>query len=96
MREFLYSNGFVIGEETAVQEDERYYIAFDAVYTGEMREFTPADCFLGKLPKTREAKMHIQKQLNRLQKKYTATEEAGKTDKELSEIIIRLNEFLNS
>ena len=39
--------------------------------------------------------MHIQKQLNRLQKKYTATEEAGKTDKELSEIIIRLNEFLN-
>ena len=95
LREFLYSNGFVIGEETAVQEDERYYIAFDAVYTGKMREFTPADCFLGKLPKTQEAKMHIQKQLNRLQKKYTATEEAGKTDKELSEIIIRLNEFLN-
>lgn len=96
LREFLYSNGFVIGEETAVQEDERYYIAFDAVYTGEIREFTSADCFLGKLPKTQEAKMHIQKQLNRLQKKYTATEEAGKTDKELSEIIIRLNEFLNS
>lgn len=95
LREFLYSNGFVIGEEIAVKEDERYYITFDAVYTGEIREFTPADCFIGKLPKTQEAKMHIQKQLNRLQKKYTATEEIGKTDKELFEVIGRLNEFIN-
>lgn len=94
LREFLYSNGFVIGEEIAVKEDERYYIAFDAVYTGEIREFTPADCFIGKLPETQEAKMHIRKQLNRLQKKYTATEEIGKTDKELFEVIGRLNEFI--
>lgn len=96
LREFLYSNGFEIGKEIAVKEDERYYIAFDAVYTGVKSEFTPADCFIGKLPKSHEAKMHIQKQLNRLQKKYTATEEIGKKDGELFEIIERLNEFLNS
>ncbi|MGN1315931.1 MAG: class I SAM-dependent methyltransferase [Acutalibacteraceae bacterium] len=96
LREFLYSNGFEIGEEIAVKEDERYYIAFDAFYTGVKREFTPADCFMGKLPKTEEAKMHIQKQLNRLQKKYNATEEIGKKDQELFEIIEKLNEFLNS
>ncbi len=95
LREFLFSNGFEIGEEIATHEGNRFYIAFDAFYTGETRDFTVADCFLGKLPKTEDAKIHIKKQVNRLQKRYDATKEIGKTDDELFHTIQKLKDFLN-
>ena len=95
LREFLFSNGFEIGTEIATHEGNRFYIAFDAFYTGEIREFSVADCFLGKLPKTDDAKTHIKKQVNRLQKRYDATKEIGKEDKELFETIHKLKDFLN-
>ncbi len=95
LREFLFSNGFEIGTEIATHEGNRFYIAFDAFYTGVIREFSVADCFLGKLPKTDDAKTHIKKQVNRLQKRYDATKEIGKEDKELFETIHKLKDFLN-
>lgn len=72
LREFLYSNGFKINKELAVNEGDRYYITFDAYYTGKIESFTLSDCFIGKLPKTVEAKAHLKMQLNRLEKKYNA------------------------
>ena len=95
LREFLFANGFEIGTEIATREGNRFYIAFDAFYKGEAREFTVADCFLGKLPKTEDAKIHIQKQVNRLQKRYDATKEIGKEDTELFETIQKLKDFIN-
>ena len=95
MREFLFENGFEIGTEIATHEGNRFYIAFDAFYSGEVREFTVADCFLGKLPKTEDAKIHIEKQVKRLQKRYDATKEIGKEDAELFETIQKLKGFLN-
>lgn len=95
LREFLYSNGFEIGTEIATHEGDRFYIAFDAFYTGEISGFTVADCFLGKLPKTKDAKIHIGKQVNRLQKRYNATKEIGKEDTELFGTIQKLKDFLN-
>lgn len=95
LREFLFANGFEIGTEIATHEGNRFYIAFDATYTGEIREFTVADCFLGKLPKTEDAKIHINKQINRLQKRYDATKEIGKEDIELFNTIQRLKDFIN-
>lgn len=95
LREFLFSNGFEIGEEIATHEGNRFYIAFDAFYTGEIGEFAVADCFLGKLPKTEDAKIHIKKQVNRLQKRYDATKEIGKIDDELFETIQKLKDFFN-
>lgn len=95
LREFLYSNGFVIETELATHEGNRFYIAFDAFYTGEVRSFTVADCFLGKLPKTEDAKIYIKKQINRLQKKYDATAGIGKEDKELFDTIQKLKDFFN-
>ncbi len=95
LREFLYSNGFEIGEEIATHEGNRYYIAFDAFYIGETRDFTVADCFLGKLPKTEDAKIHIGKQINRLQKRYDALSEMGKKDDELFHTIQKLKDFIN-
>jgi len=95
LREFLYSNGFEIGEELATHEGNRYYIAFDAFYTGEIRDFTAADCFLGKLQKTEDAKIHIGKQINRLQKRYDALVQMGKGDVELFHTIQKLKDFIN-
>ena len=95
LREFLFSNGFEIGEEIATHEGNRFYIAFDACYTGEIRRFTVAECFLGKLPKTEDAKIHIEKQVNRLQKRYDATKDIGKEDAELFETIQKLKDFIN-
>ncbi len=95
LREFLFANGFEIGEEIATREGNRFYIALDAFYKGEAREFTVADCFLGKLPKTEEAKIHIGKQINRLQKRYDATAKIGKEDAELFKTIQELRDFLN-
>ncbi len=95
LRQFLFSNGFEIGKEIATHEGNRFYIAFDAFYTGEMRDFTVADCFLGKLPKTEDAKIHIQKQINRLEKRYEATKEIGETDNNLFETIQKLKDFIN-
>lgn len=95
LRRYLYTRGFEIGTEIATCEGERPYIAFDAVYTGEKRDFTIADCYLGKLPKTDAAFMHIEKQINRLQKKYSATAQAGFEDGELLATIQKLKEFTN-
>lgn len=95
LREFLFANGFEIDTEIATHEGNRFYIAFDAFYTGEIREFTVADCFLGKLPKTEDAKIHIGKQIKRLQKRYDATAEIGKKDDELFHTIQKLKDFIN-
>ncbi len=95
LRGFLFSNGFEIGTEIATHEGNRFYIAFEAFYTGEVREFTVADCFLGRLPRTEDAKIHIGKQVNRLQKRYDATKEIGKTDDELFYTIQKLKGFIN-
>lgn len=72
LREYLFNNGFEIERETAVLEGRRYCIAFSAVFTGKNTPHCYADCFLGKLPKTPEAKKYISLQINRLGKKYNA------------------------
>lgn len=73
LREFLFKNGFEINREIATHEGKRYYIAFDAVYTGEPKEYSYVDCFLGKLDAASpEARIHIMHQADRLRKKLEA------------------------
>lgn len=80
LREFLYKNGFEISKELALHEGRRYYIAFDAVYTGEIAEYKYADCFLGKLDKnSRDARRYIENQADRLRKKYEAQKQLENT-----------------
>lgn len=97
LREFLYRNGFSICREIATHEARRVYITFDAVYTGEISDFTEADCFIGKLPHNEDAHKHISQQLARLSKKYEALKECGKADETgaLKETIDALKEFIN-
>lgn len=72
LRKFLFENGFLINNELAVHEGRRVYITFDATYTGEIKPFTDADCFIGKLPHTEDAHKHLSLQLTRLKEKYNA------------------------
>ncbi len=94
LREYLYLNGFEIGEEKAVHESRRVYICFDARYTGELRDFDRADCFLGKLPKSEDGKKHILGQLKRLKMKYDSGTGSDDERTDLLKTIKRLEEFL--
>ncbi len=96
LREFLYKNGFEILKELALHEGRRYYIAFDAVYTGEIAEYTYADCFLGKLDKNSpDARRYIENQADRLRKKYEAQKqlENALEAQTLFEVIKALDNF---
>lgn len=94
LREFLYQNGFEINRELAVHEGRRYYIAFDASYTGNNTLFKPSDLFIGRLPHNGDAKEHLVHQLNRLQKKYNALSD-GDEKKYYSQIIDDLRCFID-
>ncbi len=52
VRAFLYHNGFSILRETAVEDTGRVYLAIEAMYTGEVRDATLADCYIGRLPES--------------------------------------------
>lgn len=97
LREFLYSEGFEIGREIATHEGNRFYIAFDAVYTGCKKNFTQADCFLGKLPCSEDAKKHINGQLKRLEEKYAGLLRQGESDEteQLRKTIVTIKAFLS-
>lgn len=95
LREYLYSNGFSIIQEVATHEGRRYYIAFDAVYTGEVKPFTQGECFTGELPCTEDAVIHLKKQLSRLEKRYDALNLKGEDTSSLSQIISHIKEYIN-
>ena len=92
LREALYRNGFVIGRELAVREGNRYYVAFDAVWTGQNVPFTAVDCYLGKLPRTPEARAFATRQYDRLKKKYDAAP-AGEEKDRLGSVLTALAAF---
>ena len=94
LREYLYSNGFTINKEIAVSERDRYYIALDAYYTGEVKEYTLSDCFLGKLPRTLEAKAYLKKQLDRYERRYNALKKRGENVHDLEVLINDLKGFV--
>ncbi len=80
LRKFLFENGFSINKELAVHEGRRVYITFDATYTGEVVDFTDADCFIGKLPHNDDAHKHLSQQLTRLKEKYNAYSKCDKLE----------------
>ena len=95
LRQFLYENGFQIEKEIATHEGRRVYIAFSAFYNGEKTEYTYADCFLGKLLPTEDAKNHIEKQVLRLSDRYNSAALSEEESKTLFETINKLKGFTN-
>ena len=98
LRKFLFDNGFTINNELAVHEGRRVYITFDATYTGVIANYTEADCFIGKLPQTEDAKKHLSNQLARLKEKYNAYINCGKENEVdgLLETIQKIEGFINA
>ena len=52
VRDFLYRNGFSLLRATATRDNGRGYIALETAWTGETKDPTLSDCFLGKLPES--------------------------------------------
>ncbi len=97
LRRFLYSNGFVINKELATHEGRRFYITFDAYYTGKISAFSESDCFIGKLPHCEDSYNHLAHQLNRLQERYAGLLMQGdeQETQRLSQIISDIKRFIN-
>ncbi len=95
LRQFLFENGFQIEKEIATHEGKRFYIALSAFYNGKKQNYTYADCFLGKLEPTEDAKHHIEKQMARLSDRYNGGSCNEVESKTLFETIEKLKEFIN-
>ncbi|MBO4383361.1 MAG: SAM-dependent methyltransferase [Clostridia bacterium] len=52
VRDWLYRNGFSVLRETATVDNGRVYIALETAFTGETREATLSECYLGRLPES--------------------------------------------
>lgn len=98
LRKFLFENGFSINNELAVHEGRRVYITFDATYTGEIKPFIDADCFIGKLPHTEDSHKHLSLQLTRLKEKYNAYLQCDRVDEVpgLLDTIQKIEGFINA
>ncbi len=98
LRKFLFENGFSINNELAVHEGRRVYITFDATYTGEIKPFTDADCFIGKLPHTEDSHKHLSLQLTRLKEKHNAYLQCDRVDEVpgLLDTIQKIEGFINA
>ena len=94
LRRYLFENGFEIEKEVATHEGRRIYIALSACYTGEIKPFSEADCFIGELPRTDDARSHIKSQFNRLIQRYNGTADEEEKEK-LSAVLSALKEFIN-
>ncbi len=96
LRRYLFENGFEIQNEVATHEGRRFYIAFDAVYSGKKALFTEGDCFIGKLPKTEDSIGHLTHQLTRLKEKNTALKLKGENTEMLETIIREIEDFIHA
>ncbi len=95
LRRYLFENGFEIQNEVATHENRRFYIAFDAIFTGEKNTYTDGFCYIGKLPKTQDSIGHLIHQLTRLKEKYNALKLKGENTDNLNNIIKEIESFIN-
>lgn len=75
LRRFLYDNGYEIMREDVVKDRLRYYLAMEVTYTGETKDYSELDCYVGKLPES--TSMHrakyMQQIASRLDTRFKAT-----------------------
>ena len=88
LRAFLCAQGFVIQAERVCTDEGRVYLAMRAVYSGAARDFPPAYPYIGELPRcdAPEARMLIEKQRRRLQKRADALEIAENAPQEVRQL----------
>ena len=86
-RKWLYENGFEIENDFVVSEGKHSYSVFDAYYTGENKDYTDLDLFLGKISdfSNKDYFIHL---LN-----YLKNKEKGGAD--YSGLILKIEEKIN-
>ena len=69
-RRWLYEHGFAILNDNVVPDGRHHYSVLDAEYTGEIKPFCEADCFLGEIDdfSDREYFVHLLNYLKNKQK----------------------------
>ncbi len=81
LRRFLFTNGYEILKEEVVRDGRHLYLAIEAIYNGEKRDFSEADCYIGKVQSTE----YIDMVISRLTKKFEATKDPD-LEKLISEV----------
>jgi tRNA (adenine22-N1)-methyltransferase len=66
LRSWLFDNGFVIEREEVARENSRLYTILQASFSGEVKPYTAAEVYLGKIRPTPDGAAYIQKELRRL------------------------------
>ena len=70
LRRFLFSEGYVIHEESAVREGEKCYVVFSVFRGGEAISFSEIDCYLPRnLACTQDALFYLEKRLSAHEKR---------------------------
>lgn len=84
VRLYLCENGFEILKETVCKDEGRIYIAINAVYCGEKKDYPDGYEFYGELPRNNELSyLHIEKQYRRIKKRAESLKMAGIKEKEM-------------
>ena len=81
---YLYENGFEIIKQEACVCDTKHYTVMLVAYTGKVREFNEADCYIGKLDTSSQySKLYLSHILSHLRKRSIG-------DKSLVEVINKI------
>lgn len=97
LRSFLYSNGFEIEREQAVESDSRIYTVMLVHFTGSASALTDFAARAGKLDPNKEVdRLYLKRVLNSLRKKQNGLLCGGnnKDAAELNDTIDKLNNFI--
>lgn len=86
LREYLYTAGFAITGECFSSDGKRQYHALTAVYSQEPVPHTPADYYIGRVPRTPEGIRFLTRQCRRLQDRLTGLSRTGGSAEEIERL----------
>lgn len=86
LRRFLWENGFDLQEESAVQADGHIYTVMVSAFTGVRRMAPLWECVIGKIPKTADGRVYLQKQFDRIGQRLAGLQSVGADTAEYAEL----------
>lgn len=100
LRTFLYNGGYEILEEKAVFEGQRLYIAMHAAFSGEKRDFSLSDTYIGGFRDKKDdaACEYIKRQARHIELKIQGCKISGDelNEKLLTAVLKDVNEVINA
>ena len=87
-RRFLFENGFEIDKDIILKDKKHYYNVFDAYYTGNKKDYSKTELFLGNIKSFDEGRGYFLHLLNYLENKQ-------KSGEDFSQVLTAIWEKLN-